>query len=180
MNVLINSQIGTFFIYFLAGVVICLLYDIFRAMRKTIKTSDFITYIEDTIFWLIVAIFLVYLIFVLDSGQIRFFMFLAICFGGIIYYFTLSKYFMNVSVKFLGLIKKILKKILTIFLIPIKIFLKINKKVKCIVCINLRNLKKNMSKKPKKIKEKKKLDRGYTKKIKINNIWSKIKKKSWK
>ena len=58
-----NSQIGIFLIYLLAGVTICLLYDVFRALRKAVKTPDVVTYIEDAVFWVIVAVFLIYLIF---------------------------------------------------------------------------------------------------------------------
>ena len=140
MSTFFNSQIGIFLIYLIAGVLICLLYDIFRALRKTVKTPDLVTYIEDTIFWILVAIFLIYLIFVLNSGEIRFFMFIAICLGGIVYYFTLSKYFMNISVHILTFVKIIVKKFLSILLIPLKLFLRINKKVKCIVCINFKKI----------------------------------------
>ena len=140
MSTFFNSQIGIFLIYLIAGVLICLLYDIFRALRKTVKTPDLVTYIEDTIFWILVAIFLIYLIFVLNSGEIRFFMFIAICLGGIVYYFTLSKYFMNISVHILTFVKIIVKKLLSILLIPLKLFLRINKTVKCIVCINFKKI----------------------------------------
>lgn len=140
MSTFFNSQIGIFLIYLIAGVLICLLYDIFRALRKTVKTPDLVTYIEDTIFWILVAIFLIYLIFVLNSGEIRFFMFIAICLGGIVYYFTLSKYFVNISVHILTFVKIIVKKLLSILLIPLKLFLRINKKVKCIVCINFKKI----------------------------------------
>ena len=140
MSTFFNSQIGIFLIYLIAGVLICLLYDIFRALRKTVKTPDLVTYMEDTIFWILVAIFLIYLIFVLNSGEIRFFMFIAICLGGIVYYFTLSKYFMNISVHILTFVKIIVKKLLSILLIPLKLFLSINKKVKCIVCINFKKI----------------------------------------
>ena len=140
MSTFFNSQIGIFLIYLIAGVLICLLYDIFRALRKTVKTPDLVTYMEDTIFWILVAIFLIYLIFVLNSGEIRFFMFISICLGGIVYYFTLSKYFMNISVHILTFVKIIVKKLLSILLIPLKLFLRINKKVKCIVCINFKKI----------------------------------------
>lgn len=140
MSTFFNSQIGIFLIYLIAGVLICLLYDIFRALRKTVKTPDLVTYIEDTIFWILVAIFLIYLIFVLNSGEIRFFMLIAICLGGIVYYFTLSKFFMNISVHILTFVKIIVKKLLSILLIPLKLFLRINKKVKCIVCINFKKI----------------------------------------
>ena len=151
MDAFLGSQIGIFLIYFLAGLLICLLYDMFRAVRKTIKTSDFMTYIEDIIFWILVIIFLIYLIFILSSGELRFFMFIAICIGGVVYYFALSKYIMKISVHILNFFKVALKKILSVILIPLKLFLKFNKKVKCIICINLKNIKKNINKKSKKI-----------------------------
>ena len=154
MDTFFNSQIGIFLIYFIAGVIICLIYDIFRALRKTVKTPDFVTYIEDTIFWILVATFLIYLIFILSSGEIRFFMFIAICLGGIAYYFTLSKYFMNISVYVQSFVKAIVKKLIIILLISLKLFLKINKKVKCIMCINLNNFKKNLNRNSKKMKKK--------------------------
>lgn len=184
MSTFWNSQVGIFLIFFMAGVLICLLYDIFRAIRKTVKTPDFVTYIEDTIYWILVAIFLIYLIFVLNSGKIRFFMFVAICIGGIAYYFTLSKYFINISVHILNFTKVILKKIISILLIPLKLFLKINKKVKCIVCINLKNFKKNINKNPKtknkKVKKNKvKKNKNPNKlknKINVEKFWQKMKK----
>lgn len=173
MEAFFNSQVGIFVLYLLAGVVICLLYDIFRALRRTVKTSDFGTYIEDIIFWILVAIFLIYLIFVINSGKIRFFMFAAIGLGGIAYYFTLSNYFIKFSIHILTCIKVIIKKIITLLLIPLKLFLKVNKKVKCIICINLKNFWKNLIQKSKignnKIKKYKNVKEGK-KQNKFKNI----------
>lgn len=179
MSAFLNSQIGIFLIYFIAGLVICLLYDVFRALRKTVKTTDLMTGIEDVIFWILVAVFLIYLIFIISSGEIRFFMFAAICIGGITYYFTISKYFMNISVHILELLKKIIKKIISIILIPLRLFLKINKKVKCIICINLKNISKNLNKKPKKqVKKRKnnKINGAFIKNNKLYQMFFKTKK----
>ena len=170
MSTFLNSQIGIFLIYFIAGMLICLIYDVFRALRKTVKTSDFVTNLEDTIFWIFVAIFLIYLIFILNNGKIRFFMFIAICLGGISYYFTLSKYFINISVHILGIVKIMVKKIISILVIPLKLFLKINKKVKCIVCINLKNISKNIH------KNSKKKIQNSKKKSKLHKMFYKLRK----
>ena len=151
MDTFFNSQIGIFVIYFFAGLAICLLYDMFRAVRKTIKTTDFMTYIEDILFWICVAVFLIYLIFIFSTGELRFFMFLAICIGGFIYYISFSKYIMNISIHILGFFKAVLKKIIGIILIPLRILFKLNKRVKCIICINIKNITKNINKKSKKI-----------------------------
>lgn len=146
MNDTLLNQAGIFMIYLLSGIFICLVYDIFRALRKTVKTADFVTLIEDVIFWLIVAIFLIYMIFIFGNGEIRLFMFVAICSGGTIYYLLISKYFMKISVSILTILKKVFVKIITLLMIPLKIFLKINRKISYIVCINFKNVEKNIKK----------------------------------
>lgn len=156
MDFFINSQIGIFLIYIASGILICLLFDIFRALRKSIKTADFITYIEDIIFWIIVGSFLMYLIFTLNSGNIRFYIFLALFIGGVLYYCTISKYFLSISTKIFMLLKKIFKKLIILLLIPIRIFMRVNKKIICFLCINLQNMSKFVKKFPKITKKEKK------------------------
>ena len=60
MNTFFYSQIGIFLIYLISGVLICLLYDIFRAIRKTVKTPDIVTYMEDAVFWIAAVVTDVY------------------------------------------------------------------------------------------------------------------------
>lgn len=142
--------------YIAGGILICLTYDIFRALRKSIKTSDLATYIEDIIFFIIVSIFLIYLIFIVNDGSIRGFIFIGLILGGVLYYFTLSKYFMKISIFIFTFLKKIL-------LAPIRLVLKINKKLICFICINIQNLTNVLKKLPKLPKNKKKItkEKGF-------------------
>lgn len=140
MGNLLNNQSGLFVMYIAGGIIICILFDIFRALRKSIKTSDTITYVEDAIFWIITAVFLIYLIFVLNSGNLRIYNFIGLFLGVVIYYLTVSKYFMKILVKILTFFKKVISKILVILLIPARVIFKINKKLICIACINLQNM----------------------------------------
>ena len=146
----LSGQLGIFLMCIAGGIIISLLYDIFRALRKSIKTSDLVTYIEDVIFWILVGSFLIYLIFILNNGNIRFFIFVGLILGGIFYYFTFSKLFMKITVKIFTFLKKIL-------LAPIRIILKFNKRLICLVCINLQNMTKFIKKLPKITKSKKKV-----------------------
>ena len=50
---MINTQVYLFLIFIINGFIIGLLFDFFRILRKAIKTSDFITYIEDALFWIL-------------------------------------------------------------------------------------------------------------------------------
>lgn len=146
MEDIINNQLGLFLMYLASGILICLLFDIFRALRKAIKTSDLVTYIEDTIFWILASCFLLYLTFILNSGEIRFFLFIGLALGCALYYFTISKYFMKITVKIFIILKNIL-------ITPIRIFLKINKKLICFICINLQNITKFFKNIPKTTKK---------------------------
>lgn len=73
-----DNQICLFIIYFICGAIIGLLFDIFRILRKSFKTSDITTYIEDIIFGVLTGIFLITMLFIFSNGQLRFYIFVAI------------------------------------------------------------------------------------------------------
>ena len=75
MNSEIISQMQYFAIYILCGISIGILFDIFRILRKSFKTPDFVTYIEDAIFGIITGIFLIFIIFIFNNGELRFYIF---------------------------------------------------------------------------------------------------------
>src|SRR5574344_1899089 len=93
------SQWWLFIIYVASGMLISLLFDIFRVIRKTINTSNIFTYIEDTIFWIIVGILLILEILKLNYGELRLYIFVGLIIGSIIYLTTMSKLFIKVNVK---------------------------------------------------------------------------------
>ena len=76
----IFSQEQVFIIFFIIGIIIGILLDVFRAVRKWFKTSDGITLIEDVIFLLLSGYIIIFCILELNSGEIRFFLFIAIFF----------------------------------------------------------------------------------------------------
>ena len=47
MKNLTENQAYLFLIYCLCGIIIGIFFDIFRILRKSFKTNDFVTYIED-------------------------------------------------------------------------------------------------------------------------------------
>ena len=126
---MITNQAYLFLIFIANGVIIGILFDFFRILRKTFKTADFITYIEDFIFWILTGAIVLYSIFIFNNGQIRLFMFLGIGIGVIIYMLLLSSYFIKINVSTLNFLKNILSKIIKTISIPIKQFYKIIKKI---------------------------------------------------
>lgn len=94
-------------LFILTGIVIGVLFDIFRIIRRSFKTPDFLTYIEDILFWLMAGIILLFTIFKFNNGEIRLYIFVSLLFGLTIYLLTLSKFFIKINVKIIGILKKI-------------------------------------------------------------------------
>jgi len=118
------SQLYSFLIFVGIGILIVLIFDIFRIFRKSFKTTDIITTIEDIIFCVITGFILLYSIYKFNSGEIRLYIFLGITLGGVIYVLTISKFFIKISVKIIETIKILLINILKIIIFPFQITFK--------------------------------------------------------
>ena len=125
---MVSEQAYLFFIFIANGIFIGILFDFFRVLRKSFKTRDFVTYVEDFLFWILTGISILYLIFVFNHGEIRLFMFLAIGIGIIFYMLLFSSYFIKINVTMITFLKKILGKIFKILFIPFQWIYKILKK----------------------------------------------------
>lgn len=161
---MITNQAYLFLIFTLDGIIIGLLFDFFRILRKTIKTKDFITYLEDLIFWILAGTIILYSVFTFNNGEIRLYMFIAIMIGIITYMICISKYFININVTIINIAKKILIKIIKVVAMPFIYILKTLKKLLikpiyfCII-----NIRKNITKSVKNIRNKTKKDKKYVK-----------------
>ena len=143
---MITNQAYIFMIFILIGIIIGVIFDFFRVLRKTIKTKDIITYIEDIIFCLLTGIILLYSIFNFNNGEIRIYMFIALILGIITYILTISKYFIKINVFILKKIIFVLKKILEIIKIHIRFLDKIIHKIFKPISFIIINLRRNLSK----------------------------------
>ena len=134
-------------IFMISGLIIGTLFDLFRILRKSFKTPDIVTYMEDILFWVLTGIFLLYIIFHFSLGQIRMYMFISLGIGLILYFLTISRYFISLNVKIISFIKNVMTKILSIIIFPFKIIFKLVKKIifKPITFITV-NISKNIMK----------------------------------
>lgn len=124
-----TNQAYLFLVFTINGIIIGLLFDIFRILRKSFKTSDIITYLQDILFWILTGLILLYSIFTFSNGEIRFYMFLGVFFGCLIYMLVFSKYFIEINVKIILIFKKIIEKTVSIIIFPFKIIIKFLKKI---------------------------------------------------
>lgn len=135
----IQTQSFTFIIFIFVGILIGIIFDIFRIIRKSFKTPDFITYIEDILFWIISGSLLLFCIFIFNNGELRLYLFVSIILGNLLYLFTLSKYFIKTSTYLINTLIKILY-------YPYSIIKKIyNPLIKFLKIVKI-NLTKNMKK----------------------------------
>lgn len=152
---MVTNQAYLFLVFTINGIIIGLLFDIFRILRRSFKTYDYITYVEDVLFWILTGFILLYSIFTFSNGEIRFYMFLGVFLGCLIYMLVFSKYFININVKIILILKKIIEKIISILIFPIKTILKLLKRIffKPIkfITINIKKYKLNCQKKIKSI-----------------------------
>lgn len=126
---MVTNQGNLFLIFVINGVIIGLLFDIFRILRKSFKTSDIVTIIQDILFWIISGIIVLYSIFIFNNGEIRFFMFIGIFLGVLLYMISLSKYIIKISVEIIKVIKIIINFIIKILIFPVKTIYNISKKL---------------------------------------------------
>ncbi len=145
----ILEQLYSFAIFILVGFLIGLLFDMFRISRRTFKTSDIITYLEDILFWILTGLLILFSIFKFNNGDIRAYIILGIFIGLALYMLVFSKIVINTLVKIILVIKQIISFVSKIILYPIKLITKISKIVTKPIKKLLKNLTNNIKKIPK-------------------------------
>ena len=118
-------------------------------MRRSYKTPDIVTIIEDIMFWITSGILILLGIFVLNEGKIRAYLFLGLIAGIFLYIAVISKYVMKIGVKsfnifnriFIIPLQKTTKILINIVGKLIKILIKVLKKVKIDLFLDKNNKK---------------------------------------
>ena len=143
-----NIEQLTSFIYFiLTGIVLGIIFDVFRIARRTIKTSDFITNLEDVLFGLIAGVIILITIFKFNNGELRLYIFIGLGIGIILNMLFISKYFIKINVCIINFIKKVLKFLFKPIISFVKFVKKILFKPFLFVIFNIRKLIEQITKK---------------------------------
>lgn len=134
-----QNQVYVFITFILNGILIGMLFDGFRILRKSFKTPDVVTYVEDIIFSISSGLLILFSVMKFNNGEIRFYLFLGIILGLIFYLLTFSRVFIKVSISIIMILKKVVN---VIIIIPFKyiynFFRKILFKPIVFVCLNIR------------------------------------------
>jgi len=100
-------------------------YDIFRIVRRIIRHPDFLTQIEDLLYWLLISILIFYFILHRNSGEVRIYAIIGVFAGMCLYFATLSRLFIKASVFIIEIIKKILIATVHILLMPFRLIIRL-------------------------------------------------------
>ena len=118
--VTINEQAFLFLTCVQTGIIMGMLYDLIRILRKVIHHPNWLVQIEDLLYWITCGCFAFIMVYWENYGQIRVFVFIGILIGALLYFSTASILFMKVANWIIDWTKKVLKKIISFVLIPIK------------------------------------------------------------
>ena len=141
------EQLTIFICFIITGMILGIIFDIFRILRKSFKTSDFVTNIEDIIFGITTGIVLLIAIFLFNNGELRLFIFIGIILGTFIYMLLISRYFIKLNVAIINLVKKIIILLTKPFIILLKIIKRIFFRPISFIFINIKLLLKKILKK---------------------------------
>ena len=109
------NELQVYACYYIIGIIIGVLFDFFKSLRKEIKHKDKIVLIEDIIFLFLSGILVFVGIFKINYGVLRLYIVLAIILGTIGYSLTISRFFVIIFSTITRVIYKIFKMILNIF-----------------------------------------------------------------
>ena len=119
MSISVAGQTIIFLSCIACGITIGIVFDLFRIIRRIIPTNDFITLIEDIIYWLIASVIVFAFILNFNSGELRWYEFLGVLLGVGMYLLTISSLIIELSIFVLQFIFKVFSLIVKIISVPI-------------------------------------------------------------
>ena len=115
-----------FFVFLIVGVVAAVVFDTLRATEKVAFSGRFFFVLKDILFWIITTFLIFFICLKYNDGEIRFYMFMAVLIGAMVYFKTLSIFIVKILCALLEFVKKIVYLILKVVFIPLRL---INKPV---------------------------------------------------
>lgn len=115
--------------FFVIGIIISFIFDIFRSIRKNFSSKDIVTYIEDIIFLSLSTIILMIGIIKISNGILRFYIFFSFFLGILLYSLTISKFCIIILNTVVVFAKKIANLVISIFTKMLNFAKKLGKKL---------------------------------------------------
>lgn len=107
-----TQDLGAFFATIYGGIFIGVLFDLYRAFKQNFNVIKIFSVFYDVLFWIIVTLLVFVTINVIESFDLRYYHFIALFIGFIIYYNTISKFILKVLNKSIGFVINTIRRIL--------------------------------------------------------------------
>ncbi len=124
MDFLPYSQEYMLVISVMGGMLLGFVWDIYRLLRHYVKMGVVGTAFGDFAYWIISIYFGIQLIFDISYGNVRMFILMGFVLGGLLYFYGLSCYILNVLIYIIDLILKFIKSVIALLINPIKYVIK--------------------------------------------------------
>ncbi len=118
------AEEGLFLLHsFLLGVLITLMYDLFRILRRIIPHGVFLISLEDLVFWILATVGIFYLLLLENNGMFRWFAVIGSGVGMLLYRKTLSGPFVTLTAGGVNAVLHFLGKVLWKLSAPLRFLL---------------------------------------------------------
>lgn len=112
----LNSQVFTFAMTIVTGIVLGGLFDCYRALRHRFRPRMFMTWVTDLLYWLVATVIMFIALLVSNWGELRFYVFIGVLSGLGLYYNWLSRYALRLFVSGIEVVIKVLQLLNKIFI----------------------------------------------------------------
>lgn len=117
----IYTQLNYFLSTFLAGLIVGVLIDIYRIFRLTTSPNKIMASISDVLFWILEALVVFVFLIYTNNGDIRYYTFIGIAVGILIYFKLLTKTIRYMLMRIIMFTSKIFSIIKNVLLLPFKL-----------------------------------------------------------
>ena len=111
----VQLHVRLFLMSMLRGIGVAVAYDVLRIFRRVVKTSRWLYYIQEILFWLAEALLIFRLLYIYDDGAIRSYTMLGLVAGMVLYTWLIGRWLPDWLgkriVKFVNSLRNLLKKI---------------------------------------------------------------------
>lgn len=120
MNQIISSQARLFITSVQIGIMMGIVFDLIRIVRKIVRHPSFFVQLEDMLYWIFCGFTGFYMLYICNYADIRPYIFIGIILGALLYFLTFSIVFMKIMTQVIYYVKNIFYKLYQLILIPIK------------------------------------------------------------
>ena len=129
----------------LSGLIFGVLFDIFRIVRRSFDEKGRMINFFDGLFWMVYTVLFIRRIFIINGGDLRWFVFAGVILGVLLYFSLLSRIFMPIGTFLMKLIKKCIKFAVAVLMFPVKLCLKVTHRILITAIVPLGLIKKKLT-----------------------------------